>query len=442
MEIDSVSATNPYSGLVNTQHVNASHINAPSPVHAPQPLSQPAPLHPGGIAANSEANISSSGQLINADDALQMAALTLVLPRAFIAQTVTSSNPSVATASAKNVPSGIYNVQVTQLAQAQILTSSMQVSPYSPIGSGATTLNFTFANGTTRSISLASNDNNLAAISSAINQAHLGISARTLTTSAGTQLQLTGQTGVVNSFSVNASGNNAALTQFFSTATGGGLTQTTAALDARGSVTHAGNSIAFSSSTNAVFTATPGLALNLNGVGSASLNVAPSSVNVSRVQSFINAFNHLQAILQRFAEGEHELESLPSLQRALSLILNQSQPALAGVGVTPGPRGSLSINSELFQAALINNPAAVAQVFSNNGSGFAERILALIESSPSLSPPNLLQLTASEGRHEIERESVRQSEGRHEVERENGRLQEQSTRIRGRETLDSPRIRP
>ena len=251
-----------------------------------------------------------------------------------------------------------------------------------------------------------------------------------LTTSDGAQLQLTGQTGAINSFSVSASG-NAALSQLFSTAAGGGLVQTVAAQDARGSV----NGIAFSSSTNAIFTATPGLALNLKAVGSTTLNVAASTVNTHGVQSFINALNHFQAVLQQLVlqqseEDSHGLEqSLPSLQAALNRILTQNQPALDEIGITLGQNGILSMNTAIFQAALAANPAAVAQVFTNHGLGVAERILTLIESGPSLPTPNLLHSTETEGhreiRHEYERQQEHGSEGhremRHEHEHEHER---------------------
>ena len=168
MEIDSVSATNPYAGLALAHNIKPNHINALNQVNAPQPTSQPTSLPPGEIVANSEAHISNPGQFINADDILQMAAFTLLFPKAFTAQTVISSDPSIATASARSVPPGNYIVQVAQLAQAQTLLSNAQASPLSPIGSGAATLNFAFASGITRSIPIGSNDNNLATISANI----------------------------------------------------------------------------------------------------------------------------------------------------------------------------------------------------------------------------------------------------------------------------------
>lgn len=406
MRIDSATPPDPYASLVNA--LNAQNVNALNSINQQQPIpqaQQPSSLIPSEVVANTEAHISNPGQLASADDILYMAALALTLPKALTAQTVTSSAPSIATASAVGVPPGNYAVQVTQLAQAQTVTSSVQADSLSPIGSGAATLNFAFASGLTQSIALGSGDNNLAAISSAINRANFGISARVLTTPTGAQLQLIGHTGAVNGFSVSASG-NAALAQLLNTAPGGGLTQNTAALDAQGLM----NGIAFSSSANTVFTAIPGLTLNLTGVGSATLEVAPPSVNINGVQLFVNAFNHLQAVLQQFEENIPESDLSPSsLMASLDNIVSQNQSALAGIGITSDQNFNLSLNREQFQAVLSANPTAVAQIFSNHGTGIAEQIVMQIQSNLSaLNQQQLNALNEHRIQQEYEREQRRQ----------------------------------
>jgi flagellar hook-associated protein 2 len=348
------------------------------------------PLH----QAFSEAHISHRGQLINADDTLQMAVLALMLPKAFIAQKVTSSAPTVATASAKGVPPGEYNVEVTQLAQSQTLVTANPLRPNAAIGNGSATIEFTFAS-STRSIALALNENNLAAISLAINRARIGISAGVLNTPAGSQLQLTGNTGAINSFSVRTTGDNQALMKLLNSTARGGLTQTAAAQAAQGSV----NGVNFSSSSNAVFTDTAGLALNLKAVGSTTLTVSPTFVNVNGVQSFVNAFNHLLSVLQRFEGGESEEDwSLTPLLTQLETIFSQSQADLGGIGITRNQTGNLAFDRAIYQAALAGNPAAVAQVFSNHGSGIADQILALIEDNIA----TLNRLQSSNGEHRVQ----------------------------------------
>ena len=123
MDIDSVSATNPNAGLVNTHNVNPANINALNPVSAPQPLSRPAPMHPSGAVANSAAYISNPGQLINADVALQMAALSLVLPR----RSLRAIHPSL-----RHQPRTFHRVHITCRSP-----SSPRHKPLSPARLGA-----------------------------------------------------------------------------------------------------------------------------------------------------------------------------------------------------------------------------------------------------------------------------------------------------------------
>jgi flagellar hook-associated protein 2 len=379
MDINSISGYNQRPGAIDASNLNIKNTAGSMP-----------PLH----QAFSEAHISHRGQLINADDTLQMAVLALMLPKAFIAQKVTSSAPTVATASAKGVPPGEYNVEVTQLAQSQTLVTANPLRPNAAIGNGSATIEFTFAS-STRSIALALNENNLAAISLAINRARIGISAGVLNTPAGSQLQLTGNTGAINSFSVRTTGDNQALMKLLNSTARGGLTQTAAAQDAQGSV----NGVNFSSSSNAVFTDTAGLALNLKAVGSTTLTVSPTFVNVNGVQSFVNAFNHLLSVLQRFEGGESEEDwSLTPLLTQLETIFSQSQADLGGIGITRNQTGNLAFDRAIYQAALAGNPAAVAQVFSNHGSGIADQILALIEDNIA----TLNRLQSSNGEHRVQ----------------------------------------
>lgn len=386
MDINSISGYTPRAGSIDASNLNITKAAG----------SEPFSLNKEGVTTISEAHISHRGQLINADDILQIAVLALMLPRAFIAQTVTSSAPSVATASAKGVLPGGYNVEVTQLAQAQTLVTSTPLSPSASIGNGSATMEFKFANGT-RSIALTANENSLAEISLAINRARIGVSASILTTQAGSKLQLTGNTGAMNSFSVSTTGNNTELVRLLNSAAGGGLTQNAAAQDALGFM----DNVAFSSSSNAVFTNTPGLALNLKALGSTVLTVSPTFVNVNGVQSFVNAYNHLLSVLRQFESGESEHDwPRTTLQTGLETTFSQSQTDLAWIGITRNQSGSLTFDRAIYLTALTGNPDAVALIFSNNGNGIADRILTLIEDN--ISTLNRLQHASSDGAHRMQ----------------------------------------
>jgi flagellar hook-associated protein 2 len=383
VDVSSINAFNPTLSLLNS-------LNAVSSVDATQSAAQTSALLAlGDVSASFETHISDVGQLISAVDALHGAAQALTQPGAFSALTATASAPQVLNATAVGVTLGSYSVQVKQLAQAQALTSAAQVTPFTPIGSGASLVNFQFANGSSRSVALSAGDNTLAGLAAAINRAALGVSASVRTSTAGAQLSLTGQTGAANAFTVSASGNTA-LADLLSSAPGGGLTLSASAQDAEGLV----NSVAFSGGTNVVNTAVPGLALHLLATGNSTVSVAATATQIDGVQSFVKAFNQVQSSLQQFGLSTPWLgQSLSFLQSSLGTALGTPQSGLAGIGLTRNQDGTLSLNSATFQNALNANPAAVAQVFSNAGQGVAERVITQTEGS--FSPQNLLQLTAA-----------------------------------------------
>jgi len=380
--LSSISAFDPTLSLINS-------LSLIDSVDSTQSVQEASLLALNAVSASFETHISDVGQVISGVDALQTAALALTQAQAFSALAVTSSAPTVLSATAVGVAPGSFSVQVSQLAQAQTLTSAAQATPFTPLGGGAATVNFQFANGSSQSVALGSSDNTLAGIAAAINRANIGVSASVQTSAAGAQLSLSGQTGAANAFTVSASG-NAALADLLSSAPGGGLVLSAGAQNAEGQV----NGIAFAGSTNTVNTAVPGLSLNLLGTGNATLTVAPQTSQIEGVQTFVKAFNQLQTTLQQFGQGLPLLgPSLSFLQAALGNALGQQQSGLAGIGITRNQDGTLSLDSGTFQSALKANPAAVAQVFSNAGQGVADRVLAQTEGS--FSPENLLQLTAS-----------------------------------------------
>ena len=87
------------------------------------------------------------------------------------------------------------------------MSSAPQSSSLTPIGNGAATLSFQFASGETRQVALGSASNTLPGIASAINSANIGLQAQVVSSSAGYQLSLTGQSGAANAFTIGVSGN-------------------------------------------------------------------------------------------------------------------------------------------------------------------------------------------------------------------------------------------
>jgi flagellar hook-associated protein 2 len=338
----------------------------------------------GGV----QTSISSVGNLLNSVETLESAAQSLAGLGKFDARTVTSSNAKVATASVGGGTStGTYAVEVRQLAQAQTLSSAPQTSSLTPIGSGAASLTFQFASGETRQVALGSASNTLAGIASAINSADIGLRAQVVSSSAGYQLSVTGQSGAANAFTVGVSGNAGMADLLAYPAQGSsGVRLTSQAQNAEGLL----NGTAFTASTNTVGTATAGLTLNLVATGKTSLSVAPDSAMTKTVSSFVAAYNDVQTTLTKLSTENTSLGlSVSYLRSQLSNAVGDSS-SLARIGIISNANGTLSLNSPAFNAAVSASPASVAGVLSSPSTGLAERVTSLTDGA--LSASRLLQV--------------------------------------------------
>lgn len=338
-------------------------------------------------AASAQSSISSLGRLLGDSEALQSAASALASGDLLSARQATVAKSTVASASATAAtPLGSYALQVDQLAQAQTLSTAAQTSSLTPLGSGATTLQFGFANGSSQSVKVAAGDNTLSGIASAINAANIGISAKVVSGQNGYQLTLTGQSGAANAFTVTASG-NAAVGSLLGTGGAGTASLTSTAQDARGTL----NGVGFSASTNQVATATSGLTLQLAATGSTTLKVASTvSSATTAVERFVDAYNAVQQGLGTLAAGSGNA-TLTLLQDKLTATLGQSGGTLASIGISQQSDGTLALDRSKFAAALTSNAAQVASLFADNG--IADRVATL--SSGALSASSLLQSAAS-----------------------------------------------
>src|SRR6185312_4893561 len=147
-----------------------------------------------------QAELSAYGTVNSALSALQSSISTLNSPSSFKVLSASTSDSTVLTASAaSNAAAGSYNVQVSQLAQAQTLVAAGQANTTQSIGSGVpTTITFQFgtisggtlANGTysgatfsqdgtvaSGTVTIDSSNNSLPGIRDAINAANIGVTA-------------------------------------------------------------------------------------------------------------------------------------------------------------------------------------------------------------------------------------------------------------------------
>lgn len=364
------------SRLMNARNAQASTLNA--------------------LSSRNETSISTYGQLQSALSSFQSAVQSLT-GDGFKVYTATSSTAGIAAATTTSTSAiGTYAVQVNQLASAQSLTSAGQVSATTAIGTGAaTTLTFSFgstvgavftpnAGQTAKTVTINTN-NSLDGIASAINTANVGVTAGVSFNGTGYNLTIKGDTtGTSNSMSIGVTG-DATLQNLLNYVPGGvqAMTQTVAAQDSQVVV----DGVAVSNSTNTLAAAIPGTTLTVAALGATNLTIAPDKAQItSNAMNFVSAYNTLTSTLESLAQSDRSAaSSLRIVSNQLSRTLNSTQSStLAGspysapaqVGITTQANGSLTLDTATLDKALNTNFGNVAQIFSNNGKGIADKFVS------------------------------------------------------------------
>jgi flagellar hook-associated protein 2 len=328
------------------------------------------------------ANISALGTLKSALSSFQTALSSLSTPGSFDAQSASSSNPAVFTATAgTGAQSGSYQVSVSALASAQQLLSKAIVGGSSAtIGTGTLKVSL---GPTSFEVPIAGTDDTMTGIAAAINAAsgNTGVQATVLQGADGAHLVLSSTLpGAANTISVTETDSGTGLAALtYGTGNAGNYTVESQASDASFSIA----GVPFTSSSNTVSNALTGVTLTLVGTtatnASATLSVANDTSGVeSSINSFVSAYNTLQSTLASLGsydattgtagamQGNPVLENIQSqTQEALySVVGTSTYNSLASVGITTNSDGSLSVNSTTLQTALGSNFNAVSNLFS------------------------------------------------------------------------------
>lgn len=346
-----------------------------------------------GTVKSSLANL--QGTLKNLNDAGKMQAVS-----------ATPSDASVlaATGGAGAVP-GTYAIEITQLAQAQKLVTSGQVSDTTAIGSGVLTFDF----GTTSTDSFAGNgqpsksvtigtDNSLAGIRDAINAGNIGISATLVNDGGATPYRLAlanSQTGADNSMKITvgdgtgATGSSSALAALLTHSPGSQiLAQTMAAQNATLTV----DGIAISKANNSFSDAVQGVTLTLkktNAGSPAALTVARDTTTVKNsVLAFVNGCNALTQTLKTLStydltvkkgavlNGDSLVRSIKGQLRAIvtGVVANGSSglTRLNQIGVAMQTDGTLALDATKLQSAIDTQFDKLPTLFAATGSSDAQ----------------------------------------------------------------------
>lgn len=311
---------------------------------------------------------------------------------ALTAQAASSSDPSVLTATAQtSAVAGVHQIVVTNLATAgTIYTGALADGNTSFLASGVTSGNITLQvggnAGASHSIAIAAGSNDtLSTLAGYINQQGWGVTASVVTDATGARLALYSQAmGTPGALAIT----NNDTTLSFSTPSGG----TNASLTIDG--------IPYSSASNTITGAIPGLTLNLAGAApneAVQLTVGLDTAQASQaINTFVSAYNQvMQDINGQFtvnaatnAEGPLGSDtSLRSLQTSLmsdvtyAISDNSGLVNLESLGINMNNDGTLTMgtnaNGQTVDEVLAANPTAFQNFFQNaSATGFANNFHA------------------------------------------------------------------
>jgi len=310
----------------------------------------------------------------------------------------TSSSPGVLLATTSNQSvAGSYAIQVTQLAQSQVLQSAVQSSQTAAIGAGTAskiTFDFGTVSGNTfsphsseKSVSLPSGTNSLQTIAASINNANIGVTAKVVTSGTGYTLDLQSPIGAVSSMRIGVTGDSA-LQGLLSYDPAGvkDLTQTASAQNAGLTV----NGSVVSSPSNTITNAVPGTTLSLAATGNSNLLVAQGSAQIlQNVTNLVNAYNTLNSKLNTLRQGTLKSQGYATtaqIQLEKTFISSGGNGAsgsplvaLAKMGITTQKSGVMVINTATLQNAINADPVSVSKIFTNGGNGLADHLVNQIQ---------------------------------------------------------------
>lgn len=355
-----------------------------------------------------QSQISAYGTLKSALSTFQSSVSALSSLSKFNAQSVTSSNTSVLTAtSTGSATVGSYDINVSQLAKSQKLSVGGFSNVSDVVGTGSLTISFgtftpevaspftpsSFTPNSAKSdlnITIDSSNNTLAGVRDAINAADGSVSATIVNDGTTNRLVITSKdTGEVNSLkiavtdddgnSVDASG--LSKLAYDPQATAGNGKNLTSLQDAKNAILEI-DGIDIVKSSNSISDAIEGVTLNLVGVtsGSAlSLSVATNQDAIkTSVTAFVDAFNKLDTTLRNLTKFDETGQANGALlgDSTARSIINQirsvmntavangsSLNTLSQIGVTFQRDGKLNLDNTKFTNAVSSNFNDIASLF-------------------------------------------------------------------------------
>lgn len=380
-----------------------------------------------------QSQISAYGSLKGALSTFQTSVSALSSAAKFNAQTVTSGNVSVFTATSNGSATiGDYAVTVSQLAKSQKLALAGFANTSDTVGTGTLTISFgkftspsTFAPNTAKtdvSVTIDSSNNTLAGVRDAINATNSSVSATIVNDGSTNRLVITSKdTGEVNSLKISVAdtgdSNNldaSGLSQlaYDPAATAGAgknLTQVQAAKDALLDI----DGIAVVKASNNITDAIDGVTLNLlatSAGSSVSLGVASNKDTVkTSVTAFVDAFNKLDTTLRSLTKYDSTGKSSGVLlgDSTVRTVINQIRSVmtktitsgntintLSHIGVAFQRDGKLALDATKLNTAITDNFSEIASLFAATAKATDPQIT--YNSSTSKTQPGTYAVTVSQ----------------------------------------------
>ncbi|MGZ0720058.1 flagellar filament capping protein FliD [Kluyvera cryocrescens] len=338
------------------------------------------------------AKLSAYGTMKSALEAFQTANTALGKADLFTATTTTSSSTAFSATTTGNAIAGKYTIKITQLAQAQTLTStSTQKDNKAAIATSDSVL--TIQQGGDKkpvTIDISAANSSLTGIRDAINNAKAGVSASIINVGNGEyRLSITSNdTGKDNAMTLSVSGDSALQSFMGYDGTSGGMKESVTAQNAELTV----NNVAIENSSNTISDALEDITLNLNDVttGNQTLTITQDNTKAQdAVKAWVTAYNALQdtfssltkytavdpgADAQSTSNGALIGDStLRTIQTQLKSVLSNTASSsafktLAQIGVTSDPStGQLEIDDDKLAAALKKDSAGVGTLIVGDG---------------------------------------------------------------------------
>ncbi|MGU3523319.1 flagellar filament capping protein FliD [Enterobacteriaceae bacterium C23F] len=338
------------------------------------------------------AKLSAYGTLKSALVAFQTANTALNKADLFTATKTSSSSSAFSATTTGNAVAGKYTISVSQLAQAQTLTSkTTQADSKTAIASSDSTITIQQGGGKDPvTIDISAANSSLSGIRDAINKADAGVSASIINVGNGQyRLSITSNdTGSDNAMTVSVSGDSALQSFMGYDASGnGGMQESVTAQNAKLKV----NNIDIENSSNTISDALEDITLNLNDTttGNQTLTITKDNSQAeTAITTWVNAYNTLQdtfASLTKYTAVDAGTDAqdttngallgdstLRTIQTQLKSMLTSSGSSalktLSQIGITSdASTGKLNIDSTKLETALKTGSANIKDLFMGDG---------------------------------------------------------------------------